>query len=117
MNANERETYYSIERLVDFGISMAVAQQMISGFQQAMGQTAQPQNAFMPQTAVGRVYFALINSEQVGPLSGHDIIRMVRDSEITASTLLWAAGSPTWMPASSFPEVMSVVAIAPPPRV
>ena len=116
MNANEHETYYSIERLVDFGISMAVAQQMISGFQQAMVQAPNSQLTSMPQAAVGRIYFALVNSEQVGPLSGHDIIRMVRDNEITASTLLWAAGSPTWMAASAFPEVMSVVAIAPPPR-
>lgn len=112
MNTNN-ESYYSVERLVEFGISMAVAQQMISGFQQAMAQSSPAQA--LPQQPVNRVYYAIVNDAQVGPLSYHDIIRMVRERELHAGTLLWTPGNPSWLPASSFAEIMTIVAAAPPP--
>jgi hypothetical protein len=110
---NHDDSYYSVERLVEFGISMAVAQQMISGFQQAMSPLNQTQ-VIAPAQTMSRVYFAIVGGTQVGPLSNHDIIRMVRDREINANTLLWTAGMPQWKSASSFPEIMSIVALAPP---
>jgi hypothetical protein len=110
---NHDESYYSVERLVEFGISMAVAQQMISGFQQAMTPLSQTQ-ALGPTQAISRVYFAIVGGSQVGPLSNHDIIRMVREREIDANTLLWTAGTPQWRAASAFPEIMTIVALTPP---
>jgi len=110
---NHDESYYSVDRLVEFGISMAVAQQMISGFQQAMSPLNQTQ-VMAPAQTMSRVYFAIVGGSQVGPLSNHDIIRMVRDRELDANTLLWTAGTPQWKSASSFPEIMSIVALAPP---
>lgn len=110
---DHNETYYSVDRLVEFGISMAVAQQMISGFQQAMSQSM-PNQSLPQQQNLNRVYYAVVNGEQVGPLSYHDIIRMVRERELHAGTLIWTPGQPSWLPASSFHEIMAVVAVAPP---
>lgn len=96
---------------------MAVAQQMISGFQQAMVGVMPGQGTLAVPPQPTKVYFALINDLQVGPLSSHDLIRMVRERELHASTLLWSPGIPKWMPATAFAEVMAIVAAAPPAQV
>lgn len=113
MSVNKPDDYYSVDRLVEFGISMAVAQQMISGFQQALSVTSMTpvMNQIQP---THRVYYALINDIQVGPLSYHDIIKMIRDRELLAETLLWTPGNPSWSPAVMHPEIMSIVATTPP---
>jgi hypothetical protein len=110
---NQNESYYSVDRLVEFGVSMAVAQQMISGFQQAMTQ-ATPSQPLQEQQSSNRVYYAVVEGEQHGPLSYHDIIRMVREHELNSGTLIWTPGQSSWLPASSFQEIMAIVAAAPP---
>lgn len=112
MNEN---SFYSIDRLVEFGLGMAMAQQMIKIMNESM-QTmyvpGAPQNISLPQCAP--IYVA-INGQASGPYNEADFTRLVSDNAITKDTLVWHAGMLGWKPLSEVPSVLKIIALIPPP--
>ena len=112
MNEN---SFYSIDRLVEFGMGMAMAQQMIQVMNQAMHQMYVPGSMqSMPAPQQQTIYVA-INGQATGPLSESDFSRLVTSKQVTKDTLAWMPGMPTWKAIEQIPAILKTIATLPPP--
>lgn len=106
--------FSSIDRLVEFGMGLSLAQQMINTMNQCMnnmqvagvnaGTTGQSQSVVMPKTG-SRQWYAVVNDRQVGPLSEQEVSRLIGNNNIDDSTLMWCAGMSGWQMTCNIPEI------------
>jgi hypothetical protein len=108
---------FSVERLVEFGMSAAIANQMIRTMNDTMGQTMQqwPSTMNAPQSGPSRLYYASVGGKQAGPFSETEIVRLVNDGTITKETYIWHQGMKEWKAAVDVPEILRIIALTPPP--
>jgi hypothetical protein len=111
--------FYSIDRLVEFGMGMAVARQMVQsmnetmknmyipGVQNPMNQSLRP----IPE----RVYYAVFDGKQAGPFSETEIAQLIAEKKLSKETYLWYPGLSAWKTAENIPEILRLVALTPPP--
>lgn len=110
------DSFFSMDRLVEFGLGMAMARQMVNVMNESM------QNMYVPGSAqtipqpqpVSNLYVAL-NGQAVGPLSASEFSHLVCEKKVTKDTLAWMPGQMGWKPIEQIPAILKIVAIAPPP--
>jgi len=116
MNDNN---FFSVDRLVEFGMGMAMAQQMVNMMNQSMRQMYVPGSIqSMPQPAPqqqSNVIYLGIDGQQVGPLSESEVMTLVNNRRINKDTLVWMPGMPAWKPIEQVPEILKIIALTPPP--
>jgi hypothetical protein len=107
---------YSIDRLIEFGLGMGIAQQMVKSMNFAL------QNTYMPGVHAGAFqapptfsYFCVLEGKQAGPFSAEDLTKMLTRGTVNRQTLLWRQGLPRWDIAQNIPDVLKLVALMPPP--
>lgn len=115
----DESSFYSVDRLVEFGLSVAVATQMASSMStglQAM-QVPGARNPMLPNalTGDGPLFYVVLEGESVGPLSGAELSRLVAEGRVTKESYVWRPGMPDWQLAENVPEVLELVALTPPP--
>jgi hypothetical protein len=105
--------FSSIDKLVEFGLGLAVSQQMIGTMNQAVNRMAIPgiDKASSPQ----KEYYAIVDSRQAGPLLLAEVSQLINSGKITNETLMWCAGMSSWTFASGIPEVNKLLLLLPPP--
>jgi hypothetical protein len=108
------ESFFSMNRLVEFGMSMAIAQQMVNTMNSAMANMQVPGSMNPIQTSP-QFYFAMIEGSQMGPFSEQELSRLITDKKIVKETYIWKPGMPKWEIAEKLPEILKLVALAPPP--
>ena len=96
---------------VGFGVGSTVGG-MASGLLNANPSTPPP-----PPIPNSRLYFAVVNGVQIPNLSIEQIKQHIIQGQITASTLVWTAGMPNWVPLSDVPELANLVNQQTPPPV
>lgn len=107
--------FYSIDKLVEFGMSMAIASQMVSSMNQSLNQMQIP-GADRPMTSnADNIYFAVMNGKQSGPYSLTELSRLIAEKKIVKETYIWKPGMAQWELAENIAEVLQLVAITPPP--
>ena len=113
---------FSMDRLLEFGMSAAVAGQVMRNMNQTMNETMQPwpanmkPGAAMPSTAPpSHLYYVALEGRQAGPFSETEIVRLVNEKRINKDTLVWHQGMPAWKRAEDLPEMLRIIALAPPP--
>ena len=85
--------FNSVDRLVEFGLSMAIAQQMMNTVNTCIHQMTIPvAGNSMPALD----YYVVIEGKQVGPLSRHSLQDMIRQEKVKPDTLIWRQGMPAW---------------------
>ena len=98
------------------GMGLAMANQMAQGF---AGQGAPGAQGGAPPMGAGGpppiAFYAYINGQQAGPLSGPQVSQMVQEGAITPETAVWRQGMAGWAAASQVAEISSLFAAAPPP--
>ncbi len=109
--------FSSIDKLVEFGMGMAVAQQMVSTMNKAMntaqvagvnaGTTGQSGTASPP--AISQSWYAVVDQRQVGPLDQADVSRLIDNKTITEDTFMWCPGMSGWQLAANIPEIYKIV--------
>lgn len=121
----DNNNFFSIDRLIEFGMSMAVAQQMVQTMNQTMQSMyipgtmnsmtpAQPsQAAPMPQP-LPQVFYVVIDGNSVGPLSEIEVLKLISSKQITKDTYIWKPGMSEWQTVEQAPEVLKLVLLAPP---
>ena len=109
------DNFFSINRLVEFGLGMAVAKQMADSMNEAMRNTyiPGPQNA--PLAAPAKFYHVMIDGKQAGPFSEQELLRLITEAKVKKDTYVWRAGMTKWEFAENVPDVLKLVALAPPP--
>lgn len=121
----DNNNFFSIDRLIEFGMSMAVAQQMVQTMNQTMQsmyipgtmnpmtQAQSSQAAPMPQP-LPLVFYVVINGNSVGPLSETEVMKLISSKQITKDTYVWKPGMSEWQTVENTPEVLKLVLLAPP---
>ncbi len=112
MNDN---SFFSIDSLIEFGMSMAVAQQMVNTMNVAMSQMNVPGTDNQLQNSHNQFFYAIIEGNQAGPFTEQELKRLILDKKITKETSLWKPGLINWEIAEKLPEVLKLVALVPPP--
>ena len=103
MNDN---SFNSIEKLMEFGMSMAIAQQMMQTMNHALNNMQMPQfsNLSMP-LPTKKMYFALVNDIPQGPFTETEISNYIVAKSINEDTLIWNKELPGWMAAKQVAEI------------
>jgi len=110
------ENMYSIDRLVEFGLGIGIAQQMIKSMNHAVQNSAIPGVQTAPYGAsAAHNYFCAIDGKQAGPFSVEELTRMISSGNVVRTTLLWRPGLTRWDLAENIPDVLKLVALMPPP--
>lgn len=110
MNDNN---FFSLDRLVEFGLSVNIAGQMIKMMNESMSQMYVPgaDNAFRQQTSL---LYAIVDGDRIGPISESEFTHLVSSNKVNAQTYVWKPGMSAWKQASEIPEVLRLVALTPP---
>lgn len=110
------DSYNSLERLMELGMSMAIAQQMMQTMNTALSQMQTPTfknvNVQLPASLA---CYALVNGIPQGPFNEHEMAGHIQSSRINKDTLIWINGMPGWMEAVKVPEVAKLFLLVPPP--
>lgn len=115
MNEN---SFFSIDRLVEFGMGMAMAQQMVQVMNQSMKQMYVPgsiQSMPAPQAQLAQPIYVAVDGQSVGPLAESEFSRLITEKKVTKDTLAWMPGMLGWQPIEQIPSILKIVALAPPP--
>lgn len=110
------DSFFSINRLVEFGLGLTVAQQMVKSMNEGARQMHVP-GAMNPmdQNLQDENYFVVFDGEQAGPFSKQEIARLIGEQKIHKETYIWKPGMPKWKMAEQLPEILKIVALTPPP--
>jgi len=114
---DNNNNFFSIDRLVEFGMGMAVAQQMINMMNQTMQTMYVPGSIqSMPQPGVTQpIYYVAPAGQSIGPLNSNDLSRMIMNKQVTKDTLAWMPGMAGWQTVQNIPAILRIVALMPPP--
>lgn len=120
----DESSFYSVDRLVEFGMSLAVATQMANSMNQSLsvmqipGARNETAHLLEPQVFPSQrqsVYYVVLEGEAVGPLSPAELSRLISEKRVTKETYVWKPGMAEWRLAETLPEVLRLVALTPPP--
>jgi hypothetical protein len=114
----DESSFYSIDRLIEFGMGMAVAQQMVQSMNQTMAAMRIPgagnvMDARFPVQA-NPVFFVMIDGKQAGPFSEAELTRLVSEKKVVKETYVWTPDMRDWQIAENVPAVLRLVALSPP---
>lgn len=105
--------FSSIERLLEFGLEVSIAQQMINSMNQAMVNMNIPGSANTLKNE-NRMWFVGIGGSPMGPLSESEITRMLLSKDINKDSLVWTYGMVSWKPIQDVPAILKLVIQLPP---
>ena len=96
----------NLDHLMEFGVSMAVAQQMINTMNHCIDNMKVP-GVSLPQqqNAVSKKYHIVANNSVLGPFCLSEMEVLVKAKTITPETLIWMPGMVGWAKASIIPEI------------
>ena len=109
------QSFFSIDRLVEFGLGMRLAQQMVGMMNQYMQSMYVPGSIQSMPKPMPQIYYVAIDGQQVGPLNDSELSQLVAQKQITKDSLGWVPGMYTWKPIEQIPAILKVIAVAPPP--
>lgn len=111
----DNSSFFSIDRLVEFGLGMGIAQQMVGMMNQYMQSMYVPGSIHSMPKTMPQIYYVAINSQQVGPLNDSEQSQLIVQRKINKDTLAWIPGMQSWQPIEQIPAILKVVALTPPP--
>ena len=107
--------FFSIDRLIEFGMGMTVAQQMVQSMNHSMTNMHVP-GAMNPMEKVKSSFFyVIIDGSEVGPFSEKELTQLIANKKVVKETYVWMPSLSDWKMAEQVPEVLKLVALAPPP--
>ena len=112
MNENN---FFSMDKLVEFGMGIAIATQMANSMNQSLTRMEIPgAGKAMPNNA-DAIYYVVLDGKLAGPFSLTELSRLIADKKIMKETYIWKPGMPQWDLAENVSEVLRIVALTPPP--
>lgn len=111
----DNNSFFSIDRLVEFGMGMAMAQQMVGMMNQTMRQMYVPGSIQTMPAAQPVTFYVAVKGQQVGPISEREFSQLVTSKQVTKDTLAWMPGMAAWQPIEQIPAILKVIAVVPPP--
>ena len=107
--------FFSVDRLVEFGMGMGMAQQMVGMMNQYVQSMYVPGSMQSMPNPLPSIYYVVINGQQVGPLNDSELSSLIVQKKVTKDTLAWIPGLLEWKPIEQIPAILKIVALTPPP--
>lgn len=108
--------FYSMDKLVEFGMGMGIANQMAQSMNQALNQMQLPGSGkTIPVSASDSIYYAVLDGKSAGPFSLTELTRLISEKKVVKETYIWKPGMQKWELAENISEVLKLVALTPPP--
>ena len=109
------QSCFYIDRLVDFGLGIGIANQMVGIMNQYMRTMDIPGSIRQMQQPVPAIYYVAIDRNQIGPLNDSEMAALISQEKINKDTLAWMPGMLGWKPIEQVPAILKLVALTPPP--
>lgn len=97
----------SMESIMEFGVGMALAQQMAAMINRTCAGSITPP----PVTDNGGYYLA-INGKVAGPFTDDELVTLVKNKTLLPATLVWQQGMSAWKRAEGLPNLQRVLLLA-----
>lgn len=111
-------SFYSIDRLVEFGLTLGVATQMANSMNESLRAMQVPgaRNPMQPNALAEDqpLFYVVLDDKPAGPLLPSELSRLISERRVTRETYVWKPGMPDWQLAEDVPEVLKLVALVPP---
>ena len=104
--------FYSMDKLVEFGLSMNIATQMINMMNDSIRNMAMPGAEIHPQPQ--SIFYAILDDKQAGPFAESEVAQLISQKKITTEPYMWRPGMTEWKKVKEMPEVLRIVALTPP---
>jgi hypothetical protein len=108
------DNFFSIDRLVEFGLGVGIAQQMVSSMNHVMANTQVPKVLGVGVSG-GYQYFVVLNEKKAGPFNEVELSRLITDGKLNKDTFVWRHGMSNWDVPENIPDVLKLIALTPPP--
>ncbi len=108
-------SFFSMDRLLEFGLGMGIAQQMMKSMNESMKTMYVPGAMNPMEQPKQSLFFTVIDGNKVGPLSESELSRLISEKKVAKETYIWMPGMTHWKLAENVPEVLKLVALSPPP--
>ena len=109
------QSCFYIDRLVDFGLGMGIANQMVGVMNQYMRTMDIPGSIKSMSQPVAPIYYVAIDKKPIGPLNDGEMAALISQKKVNKDTLAWMPGMMGWQPIENVPAILKIVALAPPP--
>jgi hypothetical protein len=114
----DENNFYSIDRLIEFGMSMAIARQMIQSMNDMMANmhipgAMNPMHTQEPRQP-NQMFYAILDGKQAGPFSETELTRLIMEKKVVKETYIWIPGMKEWQLAENVQSVLRLVALKPP---
>jgi hypothetical protein len=96
-----KNDFSSLESLMEFGMSLAVAQQMMATMNHSINNMTVPGAGLSLAQSIE--YYAVIDGAQAGPLTEENLQQLARAGKLTRDTLMWHRGLSAWRRAEEIP--------------
>ena len=108
---HQENPYGPMDRLMELGMSAAVATQMINTMNQAMRQMNVPNtNMELEKTKTG--YYIVTDGHQAGPFDEAEMEQLARNGSLTAEAMVWRPGMAAWQPITAVPAAYRFILLA-----
>ncbi len=101
-------SFSSIDRLMEFGMSMGIAQQMINTMNQSLNSMYVP-NAGQKISPTKNGYYIIIDNRQLGPLNEDEISILAKNGRLSENDFVWKEGMTGWRLAKEIPEIYKYI--------
>ncbi len=111
---NDYNSFSTIDHLVEFGMGIAIAQQMVKTMNHCIGNMQIPGtgNALTQGKTVTR-YHVLVNDNVAGGFSEEELATLAKAKSLTSESMVWKPGMSGWMQAKNVPEVQKIILLNP----
>lgn len=103
-------SFDSIERLIEFGMSMAVANQMINTVNHAItNMQFSGQGTTLSQIPSKEQIYVVIDGNQAGPFDIDEINTLIDNNSLDEESLVWFSGLIGWKLAKDIPQIAKLI--------
>lgn len=103
----EHSSIFYVDNLIELGLGMAVARNLVNCFNQNLNSTMSPM-----KYAIQNAHVSLDNHD-VGPLDETEIRQLFCERRLSADTLAWLPGMAEWKPIEQIPTILRIIALTP----
>ena len=107
--------FFSMDKLVEFGMGMAVAKQMAESMNASLAQMPIPGAGKVQDQNYEKVYYVAVDGKAEGPYSLTEMTRLVGEGKIHKETYIWKPGMKNWDLAENVEGLLRLIALTPPP--
>jgi hypothetical protein len=111
----DENSFFSMDRLLEFGMGISIAQQMVNSMNHAVNNMHVPGAMQSMGNPPKHFFYAMIEGKQNGPFSEQEFTRLIEEKKVVKETYVWMPSLPNWKMAEQIPEVLKLVALSPPP--